>query len=149
MRTSVNKGIMYDSPNHTLPVEVRFSHLEGTLLPFGNVGHHCEGKAIGTIPLGVEMDGHQPINQDDRLMGYTCYLTKSNMRYFVHEKQKYYRLGDLLSLRNIVDAMAFCGETCNFVYYWAILCKHMNALQLFRKKEGRGGHGKENQEFEE
>ena len=135
VRTHVNKGVILDSPRHTLKVEVRYVHLEGTLIPFGNVGQHCDGKLVGTLPLSKEMqDKFHPINHEDRLHGYKCYLTKYHVRYFVQEDQKFYRLGDLLSLRTIIDAMEWSGETCNFVYFWSILCNHACCLAQARKK---------------
>ena len=47
VQTLVNKGITLDSTDHTLHVEVRFSHLEGTLIPFGNEGQHCQNQRCG------------------------------------------------------------------------------------------------------
>ena len=134
VRTNVNKGETLNSPSQVLKVEVSFCHLEGTLIPFGNVGQHCDGKLIGTVPLPSEMaHKFQPINHDRHLQGYCCYLTNYNVRYFVKEKQKYYRIGDLLSIRTIVDVMHCSAETCNYVFFWAILCTHASAQARSRK----------------
>ena len=116
-------------------MEVRFVHLEGTLIPFGNIGQHYEGKLVGNMPLTEEMGPNfHPINNDDRLLGFKCYLTKCGVRYFVQNNQKFYRLGDLLSVRTIVDAMEWSGDTCNFVYFWSILCNHAYSLAQSRNK---------------
>ena len=91
IQTVVNKGRIFDSPEHALPIEVRLCHLEGTLIPFGNVDHHCDGKALGTVPLTLKMGPEfQSINLDYCLLGCTCYFTRSQIQYFVKSGQKYF-----------------------------------------------------------
>ena len=137
VRTTVNKGIKLNSPAQTLPVMVRFVHLEGTLLPFRKIGSHCPGKVVRTVPLQKEMPGFQPVDCDDRLAGHLCYITNGKVRYFVSEGQKYYRLGDLLNLKTMVHAVLLCRTTANFVYYWSILCQHIHSLKELRQRRVR------------
>ena len=61
IQTAVNKGHTFVSPEHALTLEVRFYHLEGTLIPFGNVDQHCDGKALDIVPLTLEMGPELPV----------------------------------------------------------------------------------------
>ena len=72
IRRDQKKYEKYKQADDTLPVIVRYSNLESTLIPFGEEVTSCPNKMIGSVPLKNEMDGYQKVNEDKSLLGYIC-----------------------------------------------------------------------------
>ena len=66
------------------------------------------------------MTRYDNVNTDGYLQQYECYSEiPSGAKYFKHDNQKYYWIGDYLSFGNIVRAFKFSGHTGNFVHMWS------------------------------
>ena len=88
--------------------------------------------------MPLEMIGYQEINGDKSAQGLLCYLeTASTVRYFVQGSQRYYRLGDLLCLKAIVNVFRYSGDTTNFLFFWSSLCRHSHVLLTNKMKSRR------------
>ena len=84
------------------------------------------------------MIGCQEINGNKSAQGLLGYLkTASTVRYFVQSSQRYYRLGDLLCLKSIVNVFGYSGDTANFLFFWSSLCRHFHVLLTHNMKSRR------------
>ena len=120
-----------------MPVTVCFSDLEGTLLPFGEpiIGG---GKKLGSIPNSRLVKGLDDINQCPYLIGLRVMMDPSGVRYFKDSSnQRYYMIGDILSLSEIIKGFDVGGiKTGNFLYCWFYCCKHKhNVRKLYHEAE--------------
>ena len=76
-------------------------------------------------------------NCDASSKDFDCFLETNSGRYFLRNNQKYYKVGDLLTMRQIVNAFQFSGHTSNFVYFWSCCCKHTHKLEREKKRVER------------
>ncbi len=133
-----NKYQLYNHPTHVIDEEgidatifhdvvVDFGHLCNTLIPTKEKVIQPAGKRFEKVRWGQD--------EQDRM---DCFVESSGVRCFWKDGQTYYRIGDLLSMRVIVNCIAESGSTANFLYYWLWCCMHSHEKANIDKATSSG-----------
>lgn len=127
-----SKSSLYTDEEDHFDVTIRYSYPEGTLIPFGiGMEPRKTDVSLGTLPLSADtlvplsFNRHEYdyIINDFDLFGYEYIVDReSGVRSFVKDGQRYYRVGDWLSLREIISGLQLAGDTCNAAAIWNYAC---------------------------
>lgn len=120
---SITRYSTYTNEDDVLPVVVYLGRLRDTLIPF-----HEPTDNPGTFMT----------NDVNFLSSYTCFVDKdSHLRMFYKNRQKYLRLGDVVSDRCIAKCMEYSvyGPNCVFLF-WAV-CDYGRFLRIKRFKASK------------
>jgi len=143
-------GSHSSSKDDYFDIIIQYSYLEGTLIPFGiGMEHRATDVVLGTLPLPINTKVPRSFNthrydvivDDCKLFGYEYIVDNvTGVRSFVKDDQRYYRLGDWLSLRQIINGLQLAGDTSNAAAIWNYACLasiKKISLDIEREKEKR------------
>ena len=153
-----DKYEMYNEEKNSLTVRVFFSCLEDVLIPFDEKERTKPKDFVGIVPLSMKIKTgrYRPVNDNKNLHGFEYCIDTYGARYFKRNEQKYYLLGDYLTVESILSALVHSGRTNHFVHSWSYNCqlKHNIMKQVGsripreRKTKANGWDEKQQVRFE-
>jgi hypothetical protein len=117
------KYSLYRNKDDCIPVKVHFGRLLDTLIP------------IDIYYTDTPSNCAKCLNESSFLSDYDCYIEKkSGMRVFFKDRQKYFRIGDVLSNKVIYNCLKWSGwsNTSNFVFFCSDCCRYVRKQNQLR-----------------